>query len=684
MNLFFSHPVFWLLLAALIPLLVHLFSKAKPKDREFSSLSFLHLIVQRQRRLRRPRDWVLLSLRTLAFLALALAFTLPYFSGKEQETQSRRSVILLVDRSASLSAADGQSSRLTRAGAFAENVVKDLNPGDLVNLIWIDAQPDVLFKEPQPAHGMVARELQRISSAPEEANVPTTLRLATEQAEKTAKSHDTVVYLISDFQTANWKGLKWNELFPAGISIQYVSVAQNRQLPNTAVSDLRIIPSTLLPGQQAKVRAVLSQWGDSPVRVTAHLESGGVRDSRICEIPAEGSAIVEFPLEAPINGEECQVTISLDNDAFPADNTASRVARIKSTFRCDAVASDPKQLGFMGKALQTIPFLKTQIASGVGQETPDFVVWNSPGVDDVKQIESLAGQGSVVLVIPDFSGDNAVNTLMGSARPQRINSEYAKDEVGWDLKRSLPDDPAFRLFRGSSTADPLRTHVFQRLREGFLPWAKSVAVLASYPDGIPALARRIHGKGAILLWNVPIQSRDTSWGSSPLFLPFVAEVLLASRQEGNTRPLPVSGKDYPEWTLPSSLDSSTVFLKNPEGKTQAVQCISPPGGKRVLRSLTPAVPGVYEWKDKNTDLTLHTETVDFPSAESRLLSLTPEELPPSLTQMNSSEELVQVNRKVELWPWLIGFSVFLLLVELFLSGWLATSSTSSNREEEQS
>ena len=59
--------------AAAVPLLVHLFARSRPREREFSSLIFLRRAVKRHVRLRRPKDWLLLAVRTLAAACLAAA-----------------------------------------------------------------------------------------------------------------------------------------------------------------------------------------------------------------------------------------------------------------------------------------------------------------------------------------------------------------------------------------------------------------------------------------------------------------------------------------------------------------------------------------------------------------------------------------------------------------------------------
>lgn len=521
MNLFFSNPLFWLMAAAAIPLLVHLFARSRPREREFSSLIFLRRAVKRHVRLRRPKDWLLLAVRTLAAACLAAAFLLPYMAGRSMEEQGSRSVILVVDRSASMSAADGQESRISKAGVFAGQIMSDLKRGDLVNLIWADAAPAALFREPMPSHDLVNRELQRIHSRPEAANTAAALALAVEQAARTASTRPTSVYILSDFQSSNWSGVDWEKAFPPDLDVRCIQVADHERLPNTAVTSLKVMPATVLPGQSVTVQAVLSNFGSQPVRVTAHLEAGSLRASRTAEIPAGAKETVSFQAQVPASVEEWPVFVTLDHDAFPADDTAGTVVRVGASLQCDAVTQDEAQLGFMMKALRFIPFLDVQSAGGLGREQPDFIVWNKPEKEDLKKMEALAEAGSVIVAVPDFSGDAVANALMGLPDGPRTFSEYEKTGKGWTLNAALPDDSVFDLFRGGDAASPLDARVFRRLNEGLAPdsWNDLVSVLVRYEDGVPAIARRVKGRGALVLWNVPVQSMDADWGKSPPLPP---------------------------------------------------------------------------------------------------------------------------------------------------------------------
>ncbi|MCK4573898.1 MAG: BatA domain-containing protein, partial [candidate division Zixibacteria bacterium] len=74
---FLNTTVLFAAVAALIPLLIHLFSKRKVKVVEFSSLKHLKAMQRRQVRRLKIRQLLLLIIRTLIILMVVLAFARP-------------------------------------------------------------------------------------------------------------------------------------------------------------------------------------------------------------------------------------------------------------------------------------------------------------------------------------------------------------------------------------------------------------------------------------------------------------------------------------------------------------------------------------------------------------------------------------------------------------------------------
>src|SRR5262245_25141602 len=78
----FLNPLFLFgLAAAAIPVIIHLFTRRRPKEVLFPSLEFLTEVNQSEIRRLKLKQWLLLLLRTLAILALALAMSRPALKG---------------------------------------------------------------------------------------------------------------------------------------------------------------------------------------------------------------------------------------------------------------------------------------------------------------------------------------------------------------------------------------------------------------------------------------------------------------------------------------------------------------------------------------------------------------------------------------------------------------------------
>ncbi|MBQ8899418.1 MAG: BatA and WFA domain-containing protein, partial [Akkermansia sp.] len=163
MMISFDNPVWWFLAAALVPLLVHLVARTRPKERRFSSVVLLQELVRLQSRHARPKDIILLVLRTLLCLSLALAFLLPYYGGS-REGEGGRALVLVLDDTASMGAADGQLVRMNAALSAAQSIVQNLAPNDRFNLATLAGYSHFIFDKPESARPLILRELARTQS----------------------------------------------------------------------------------------------------------------------------------------------------------------------------------------------------------------------------------------------------------------------------------------------------------------------------------------------------------------------------------------------------------------------------------------------------------------------------------------------------------------------------------------
>ena len=119
MILAFTFNNAWLLLgllAAAIPVLLHLLSSVRAPEVFFPTLRFLNISMEKTARRRRLEHWLLLVIRSLLLAMLALAVAEPILQATSGFLADKRfAAVLVVDNSHSMGVQDAGSSRFEHA-----------------------------------------------------------------------------------------------------------------------------------------------------------------------------------------------------------------------------------------------------------------------------------------------------------------------------------------------------------------------------------------------------------------------------------------------------------------------------------------------------------------------------------------------------------------------------------------
>ena len=664
MNISFDNPAWWLLAAAVVPLVVHLVARTRPAERRFSSVRLLQELVRLQTRRTRPKDWLLLLLRTLLCACVAGAFLLPYIGGGDGS--GGRALVIVLDNTASMGATDGQQGRMNRALGVAQAAIRAMAPGDCANMVTLAGYPEWVFDRPESARPLLLRELARTQSLPvASAGVAEALAAARRQLEALPEGMSGQLLLISDFQTATMQQAMAEVAEEKNLSC--VNVAQTTAVENTSVVSMSLAPAKPLPGQKVTLsvklqhrQGKLPREGRIPLSVT--LSAGNLRLSQPCELPCGGEETVMFELEAPREVGDWLLTARTEADAYPGDNTRHLVVPVAEKLDCLAIASDRSHLGFMLRALENIPFLRILYLPSLPETAADFVVWHAPTAADVPSIRERLEAGETVLIVPDFVNDTALRPLL-TGKEGEIKGETRTDGSFWVPEVCAADDESFAVFGREPLTRGMREGVYQRLGSEFAEFTQGGKVLMSYPPGeasgtpVPALLRKTAGKGRLLIWNMPITARNSRQGFLPLFLPVLAEQLLHARGDADAEE-PVAGQDYLQMTPPAGVAARDLLLLNADGEEQALVLQG-----NTARSEQVAVPGVYYWQAGGK--VLRTVAVNFPREESDLRSF----VPAVAGEMLSVPDAIQgggTMPRTALWPWLLGVAYLLLVLEFII------------------
>jgi len=164
----FLNPLFLFgLAAAAIPILIHLFTRRRPREVLFPSLEFLSEVHHSEIRRLKLKQWLLLLLRTLAIAALALAMARPALRGSASGAgRAATLVVALVDESGSMRAqaegAEAPGAGAATLGDVARRAVEDListlGPSDELQIVPYD-------REPHPATPQPSGDVPRLRAA---------------------------------------------------------------------------------------------------------------------------------------------------------------------------------------------------------------------------------------------------------------------------------------------------------------------------------------------------------------------------------------------------------------------------------------------------------------------------------------------------------------------------------------
>jgi hypothetical protein len=655
MSFLFQNPALLGLLAlAALPPLVHLLSRSRPPVYRFSNVDFLRRIMQRTARFRRPKDWLLLALRTTALLALAAAFASPFLISANSALPGEKStVILLIDRSASMSAREGAGSRFETACAEAARFLAELRPS-AANLIWIDAEPDAAFPEPGPNIDFLGELLQRAEPSAEEGALAAAFDLALRQLAKAGGRRELVV--VSDFQASAWRD--FSPTLPPDLTVRSHRVATGAP-PNLAVTRLIPQPAEPVVGQEISVLVRVRNFSPEPVRSQLTLDADGSRSSQPLDLPAWGEAETAFVLRAASAGP-MPVSAMLEADAYPGDDARHAVLRVRDSLRLaiDGADEAPERPVWQRLAA-ALPWIELA-GDAASTRQPDlrFVArWDGSAPDELRN-QALAG--TTVIVHPAATcPPAAIGELLERPSTEAIASETSP--AAWPV---VPEEehPANQLFRSGDFGNPFAGSFRERLRlPAALADGPAARPIARFADGVPAIVQFPTPGAPILLWNLALDPAASDWPTQGSFLPAVAEILLRTRPSGRSEPGQTPAGAALVWTSADPAHGGALTLTGPHGEALELTESSTPDGT-LWQSTEPAAPGIHRWQVSGQ--TIDYAAVNFPDSQS---DLRPLDAPPGFGERSvSADSLVRqasLARGFPLWPWLALAAVILLVAE---------------------
>jgi len=702
----FLNPLFLLgLVAAGIPLVIHLFNFRRPRRIEFSSLAFLHELQKSTMQRVRIKQWLLLALRTLAIAALVMSFARPTLEGGLADLvgTGRASVAIVIDNSMSMTLRDAGGSYMEQARSVAAALVGDLDGEDEV-FILPTASTSAASPLPLRPGSEALAAINAVGVSPASHATSSALARAAELLEG-RDVPNRVIYVISDLQASTFRDAG-DDAAVRDVPTVLVPVGGQEQ-PNLAVSDAQVLSRIVAPGEPLRVRATLTNHGPSPqtgILVSAYL--GGQRMAQqSVDIPPGGSADVDMSLTPQQTGFLGGRRI-IDDALYEPDNARLFSVLVPEVRRVLLVGSGTRYLELaLSRELAGggFRFDVEQIAEDQLAVTPlgPFNAVVLSGVTDVSTAERDAlaryvRDGGGLVVFPgdaqDIADWNALLSQLGGGRVDPpVGAPHGVPAATFD--RVFSEHVLFEgLFTRQDGDEPVRLEqpvIFRYVP--YAPGGASEQTIVSLTAGTPFLQEIRHGQGIVLFYAV---ESGIDWSDFPvrgLFLPLIYRSLYHVSSTGAVMASAVTSGGQLQLRLANAEGNDPIVLRSDAGMEQIPPQRMLPGAVLVDVNGTLVTPGLYDVVQSGR--TLRQIVVEPDAAESDLEVLGEDDAragleavvrPVSVLELAAdapdalAEGVRQARAGLELWNVFLGLALLFLLAEMVVaSQWRPESATSS-------
>ncbi|HET9328371.1 MAG TPA: BatA domain-containing protein [Candidatus Eisenbacteria bacterium] len=667
----FLNPLFLFgLAAAAIPILIHLFTRKRPREVQFSSLEFLSEVNRSEIRRIQLKQWLLLLLRTLAVIALALAMSRPVIKASAgSKDGAATTIVALIDKSGSMGALTRTGPVMNEARRLVESLLATLGHGDEMLLIPYDEGPAPISARPISDVPRLRAATQGLSAGARATDHRRALALA---AEALRESHalNRELFWVSDFQSSGFEGAAAGlPPGPWGDIRSYLVPLSPARRGNVALIDAALAPAESGAALAVRGASFAAPAGDRAVAV-AEVGSGDELGRGFLPVSQSGEADALIPLSR-LPGQGGRVT--LPDDDLPLDNVrvfaAGRSGTLRVLLRHEGAATP---LGFALAAGSP--------ASGLVVESVDAATVPARLADaDVLVLDDLERMGPAELqaTLDFMRGGGALMLVLGRRADPRFwngallrdlgigvleDLEQAQAGSGWRLRRRVAGHPVLVGFP-ARPGEPLSTARFTTIRR-LIP-GSGARVLLEFDREHPALVE----SRAALAFLAPLDAESSDFPISGAFLPLLHQAVKVLGR-GTAAASLVPGERYTApagtgaWRIADEAGRDVpVQLVTAEGATRLLSApLERPGLYRVFQGAAPRASFAVNPDRRESDLSSIPEatlTNWFPAGR--------------VTVLRPGGDLERRVREArygrELWTWFVILALACLLAETFLGRW---------------
>ena len=663
----FLNPAFLFgLMAASIPILIHLFTRRRPREVRFPSLAFLTEVNQSEIRRLKLKQWLLLLLRTLAVACIALAMSRPALEGSVgSRSGASTTVVALVDRSGSMGAATRGGTLLVEARRVLEDLLSTLGPADELLLVPYDAAPAPPWPRPIADLARLRAAVHSLEPGARATDHGAALAVAA-RALAESRTLNRELFWISDFQEAGFAGASRAPQGPWDQTRAYLVPLTPASRANAGLTDAALTPAETGAALSVTASAYGAAAGDLAVEVRA-LPGGAALGRGFLPMPERGEASTLLPLaRLPEQGGE----VLLPDDALELDNRRVFAAGRAGTVRVLLREDGPSALRMALEAGAPASGLAVEAVDAAGLpgrlDDADVIVVNDVERLGSTELQALLdwhrGGGGVMVVLGPRADAGFWNaSVLGQLGLGRLGEvEAAPAGAAWRLRRAVAAHPVLAGFEARA-GEPLSAARFPAVRK--LTPAAGARVLLEFDRAHPALIEAPHTLG----FAVSLAADASDFAVSGAFLPLLHQAVKVLAR-GTAAPSLKPGDRY---VAPAT--TGTWRIEDEQGHEVSSELAAEQGATR-LRSAPLERPGLY--RVLQAGVVRATFAVNPDPRESdlaardtpRLLAMFPAGRARVLAPgADLARRVREARYGRELWAWFVVLAILLLVAETILA-----------------
>ncbi|MBZ0183051.1 MAG: BatA domain-containing protein [Melioribacteraceae bacterium] len=435
--IFLNPTVLLGLLAAGIPILIHLLNLRKLKKIEFSTLAFLKELQKTKIRKIKLKQWILLALRVLIIIFLVLSFARPTLESVDisaAASKAKTSSVFILDDSYSMSLINDNGSNFNKSKEIISTLLNDLQEGDDALII----QTTIPFEKNELTSNLtlLETELNLVEISKGKNHLPESINEALKYLSQ-SQNLNKEIYLFTDLQQNNIDNDFQFEINNVSDARIYIFNFVNNDKGNLGITEFSLNNQLIEKDKPISFSSVIANSSQKNVESIASLFINGKRSAqKSLSIQPGESELINFETTLTEDGL-INAELTIEDDDIIEDNEAFLSLLVPEAVKVLLIYDNQSDAAFIESALQNdITKNKIELSKYSSDNVFSSLISESDVIlyigEKIKTAEILNSESrkNLILFPPSNSNQNSYNGFLSRINlPNRFNKIELRDNT---------------------------------------------------------------------------------------------------------------------------------------------------------------------------------------------------------------------------------------------------------------